>query len=484
MENTHSRTSHVIVVGAGLAGLTAANRAAELGLKVTLLERQQDSQHLCASRTNGGVFHVGFRSVTLAPSELLEVVRTTNENFGNPEIARALADHAMRSINWLQAQGTEFTGLVPDHGWKDVVLAPVGFHDKTHMAWQGLGADKLIANLEQRLMATGGQVMRGLRARSLMLDGSRICGLVAESSAGPVNLLADIVVLADGGFEGSPDMVRRYITPNPNNLLLRGCESGLGDGIRMAADLGVKLLGMEAFYGHILSADSLHRDGLSPFPFLEFLASSGMLVDDQGERFVDETAGGHFTSNALARRGSGLGHVVFDHAMWEGIGRHFFSPPNPNLLNAGGTLHKADTLEELAGLIGLPSEKLKAQAEALNAEVHERRASPEDIARRDGMTAYAKGKHQHELFALAPFYAAPACAALTSTLGGIEIDASGRVIGADGQPVDGLYAAGSVTGGVEGGPAVGYIGGLIKALVFGLLVAEHAATYQPAPLTA
>ena len=62
---------------------------------------------------------------------------------------------------------------------------------------------------------------------------------------------------------------------------------------------------------------------------------------------------------------------------------------------------------------------------------------------------------------------------MTSTLGGIAIDAHGRVLRKGGGAVPGLYAAGSTAGGIEGGPEVGYLGGLIKALVFGLLAAEH-----------
>lgn len=475
MENTHLPTIDLLIAGAGLAGLTAANRATELGLKVMVIERQDLSRHLCASRANGGVFHVGFRSVKRSPEELFDVVRSANGNFGSPLVAQALANNALRGVEWLRSHGTEFIGLIPDHGWKDVVLAPVGFHDKTHMAWQGLGADKLIAALEQRLLRGGGLFRREVRAQRLLMDGDRVCGLSVISPAGEVNIHANAVLLADGGFEGSPELIKRHITSHPENLLLRGCESGLGDGIRMAADKGARLLGMESFYGHILSADSLHREGLSPFPFLEFLACSGMLIDDQGDRFVDETAGGHFTSNALARRGSGLGHVVFDHAMWEGIGRHFFCPPNPNLVNSGGTLHQADTLQQLAVLIGIEPDKLAGQAEKINAEVNTRLQSETDAQSREDMPAYAKGKHQHELFAHPPYYAAPACAALTSTLGGVEIDANGRVVTGNGNTIPGLYAAGSVTGGVEGGPEVGYIGGLIKALVFGLLTAEDAA---------
>ena len=77
--------------------------------------------------------------------------------------------------------------------------------------------------------------------------------------------------------------------------------------------------------------------------------------------------------------------------------------------------------------------------------------------------------------AKAPFVAIPACAGITYTMGGIRIDADARVLNEAGVPIPGLYAAGSTTGGIEGGPAIGYTGGLSTAAVFGFRAAEHAA---------
>jgi fumarate reductase flavoprotein subunit len=75
----------------------------------------------------------------------------------------------------------------------------------------------------------------------------------------------------------------------------------------------------------------------------------------------------------------------------------------------------------------------------------------------------------------APFYAVPLCAGITYTFGGIAIDEHGRVRRPDGQPIDGLYAIGASTGGLEGGNGGGYVGGLIKGVAFGLRAAEHIA---------
>jgi fumarate reductase flavoprotein subunit len=66
-----------------------------------------------------------------------------------------------------------------------------------------------------------------------------------------------------------------------------------------------------------------------------------------------------------------------------------------------------------------------------------------------------------------PFFAIPICAGITNTFGGIAIDSHGRVKRPDGSAIAGLYAAGGCTGGLEGGGALGYLGGLIKASVFG-----------------
>ena len=78
-----------------------------------------------------------------------------------------------------------------------------------------------------------------------------------------------------------------------------------------------------------------------------------------------------------------------------------------------------------------------------------------------------------------PFYAAPAIAGVTYTMGGIAIDGDARVLRRDGGSIEGLFAAGSATGGHEGGPRVGYTGGLSKALTFGWCAARAIAREAP-----
>ena len=75
-----------------------------------------------------------------------------------------------------------------------------------------------------------------------------------------------------------------------------------------------------------------------------------------------------------------------------------------------------------------------------------------------------------------PFYAVPLCAGMTYTFGGIFTDGDARVMSTRGAPIDGLYAVGATTGGLEGGTnGGGYVGGLIKGITFGMRAAEHIA---------
>ncbi|MGY8961049.1 MAG: FAD-binding protein, partial [Alphaproteobacteria bacterium] len=87
----------------------------------------------------------------------------------------------------------------------------------------------------------------------------------------------------------------------------------------------------------------------------------------------------------------------------------------------------------------------------------------------------ATDKFQPVAIRTAPYHAIQLCAGITYTMGGVSIDEDSCVQSTDGGAIKGLYAAGSATGGIEGGPHAAYIGGLSKAVITGLRAAEHIA---------
>jgi fumarate reductase flavoprotein subunit len=84
-------------------------------------------------------------------------------------------------------------------------------------------------------------------------------------------------------------------------------------------------------------------------------------------------------------------------------------------------------------------------------------------------------KHKPMAIAQAPFHAVPLCAGVTGTMGGVVIDVHAQAQKQSGGPFPGLYAVGTPVASLEGGPRAGYVGGLSKAFILGLLAAEHMA---------
>jgi fumarate reductase flavoprotein subunit len=454
-------------IGGGFAGLCAALRGAELGLRTAVLEAGADDDYLCSSRWAGGIFHVSYHDVKLGREELLGAINRQTSDEADPELAAAIADDAGRTVDWLASQGATFTQGSPVN-WHRFTLAPpraaVAGQD-----WHGRGPDRLIDQLRRRLEERQGRMLLGTRAASLQVERGRVVGTDVRTRDGDLTILADAIVIADGGFPANHELFRRHIGPRPDRVLMRHAGTAIGDGLKMAGAAGAALVNLERFYGHLLSRDAIANDGLWPYPQIDAVAVAGIVVDHAGRRILDEGLGGISISNDLARLDDPLcGTVICDATMWETAGKAAQIPPNPQLLAGGGTLHQAETLQALAEAASLPPETL-AETVAMYNEV----VWNGELASLSPPRSTRSGAPQP--IETPPFFAIPICAGITNTMGGIAIDGHGRVKRPDGSVITGLYAAGGATGGLEGGGALGYVGGLIKACVFGLRVAEDAA---------
>ena len=457
----------LVIVGGGFAGLVAANRAAQLGLKAVVLERGPDETYACNSRYAGGVLHISYHDVMDPPPELVRAVEKITDGCADHALVTALAGTARRAVEWLAEEGAKYDseGSI---SWRQHVLAPRR-PPVTHMEWQGIGADVTLRRLEQNLLQRGGEVHRGTQALSLIMEGKRCVGVEAQVERTRRGYVGGAVLLADGGFQADIDLLRAHISPAPQALKQRNAGTGRGDGLRMARQAGAAESTLEAFYGHLLSRDAFHNERLWPYPQIDELASAGITVDAQGRRIADEGMGGVFLANAIARVADpACATVIFDDAIWQGPGRSAGIPPNPVLVREGGTMHQAATIAELARLAGLPAHELEITVGAYNEAVRSGRCGALEPPR-------SANKRAPMSVTTPPFYAVPICAGITYTMGGIMIDQSARALRPDHTPIPGLYAAGSNTGGLDGGHACGYVGGLMKAIVFGLIAAEHAA---------
>jgi fumarate reductase flavoprotein subunit len=467
----------VVVVGAGIAGLVAGNRAAELGCRVLVLELGEGA-YLCNSRIATGALNFAHSNPEQPEHELVAAIDADTEGHADPALAQAWAHTAGRGLQWLRDNGAqivrkELQGKVSWMLSPQRSLVP-------GLDWEGRGADRFLGQLADRLRARGGELRTAARAISLLLEGDRVTGVSVAVSGRPEWIETRSVILADGGFQGDPDLVRRFICPRPDALVQRSAGTGRGDGIRMAEAVGARLVETDQFYGHLLSRDAVSNPGLWPYPTLDSLTNGSILVGADGRRLFDEGSGGIMLSNLLARYADPLSAwIVFDEEIWTTTGFDEVVPANPNLVQAGGTLLSSGTIEGLAEAMGLPSASLATTVTKYNTAVRDGRADrldpPRSPGRRFGVIRNAAERIPVRPVERAPFYAAPLAVGLSCTIGGVLIDRRSRVVHRDGHAIPGLYAAGSTTGGLEGGPASGYIGGLAKAYCTALLAAEATA---------
>lgn len=451
----------VAVVGGGIAGMVAAARASEAGKRVIVLEARPEELYTCSSRLTGGVFHCALNDIQTDPDRLEEIIVDACAP-SNRKLARVVAEDTIRAVRWLQTQGVRFIRGSPDP-WHAFVVAPPSL-GLMGDGWKGRGGDVLLRTLEKNLVARGGSVRRGSRARHLIVENGVIAGIQGDGFA----VHANAVIIADGGFQMDHELIGKAITSAPDRIVQRSGRTGLGDGLRMAIEAGATATDdMAGFYGHIVSRDALVREEISLYPWLDELARVALVVTPDGRRFCDEGLGGTYIANKMAALPDPASTtVVFDNAAWEGPGRNRFLSPNPTLDKVGATVHRANSLDELAHKAGLEVVGFLAEVERYNAAID----SGDFTALSPARTIT---KFKPFPIRSAPFAAAPVAAGITHTFGGIVVDEHARALRADGEPVPGLYAVGASCGGVDGGPKFGYVGGMSKGAATGLRAAEH-----------
>ena len=455
-------TFDVVVIGAGFGGLTAANHAALGGVKPLVLEAGSDDLYMCNSRVATGALHVAFRSPEDSEDDLYQAIMDQTSATARTDVARMVAENAQATIDWMRDEGCDFMQH-PRRSHGLPMMAP-GRAMRAGLDWEKSGPNLFLQALGEKLGARGGELRRGARVSSLLIEGGAVIGVVLE---GGERIAAKAVVIADGGFQADRQLIGKHITADPAKIRQRNTQTGRGDGLRMAMEIGAATLGLDKFYGHVLSRDALDNEKLWPYPQVDVICAKGMVVTPDGKRFADEGLGGIYMTNAIAGLADPLSATaVFDSSVWEDARESDIVPPNPALVENGGTVLQADMLDELAAKAGLDAVGLAATVEEFNGLIRAGSAPALSPPR----TTKTYPAH---MFEKAPYYAIPLCAGITVTSGGVAVDGRARVLDTTGVPIPGLYAAGSVVGGLEGGPGAGYVGGLIKAFGIGRMAGRE-----------
>jgi fumarate reductase flavoprotein subunit len=460
----------VIAIGGGFSGLVPACRAAEAGLSAAVLEARSEELYPCSSRYSTGVAHVMSLPILSEPDRLNRAIMDGSGANARPELARAIADNAKRAIDWVSQQGAQFgsTALARERAGARV-LAP-NRRSVAGLDWEGRGPDLLMRRLEENLTRRGGVLMRGTKAEALAIERGACVGVNAVRDGVPLRIGAKSVVIADGGFAANRAMIAQYITPHADRVLCRVGPGSQGDGIRMAQAAGAAIGGFGEFYGHIHHRNAMTNAQLWPYPHLDAAAEVAILVGPDGRRFTDEGLGAVPMANAIARLSDPLSaFLIIDDAIWMAEPSITTTvPANPIMIEAGGELVSAPAIEALATRVSLP-----AAALAQTIGEHNQAIANNDFARL--AVPRSVRKHTPMPIRTAPFHAVPLCTGVTGTMGGVVINEHAQALKPDGSVFPGLYAVGTPVAGLEGGPRAGYVGGVSKAFILGMLVGEHIA---------
>ena len=333
--STHG-TSDVLICGSGLSGLAAALSATELGARVVLIEK---------APTLGGTSAISGGMVWTW--QTLEALQEAVPD-GNPILQRVVFEAIDDGRRWLTRQGVD---LGPE-----VVV-------QRHGRGQQMAPIEAISALADRFRAAGGTILDNTALDELVVDRSGIVGVYASRGHETVELFAGAVVLATGGFQGNPELLNRYVIPNPDNLYLRANPWSTGDAFLAATKIGAASSpALNAFYGHAMIAPPVRFDAHHFAEVSQYYGQSSVALNLQGLRFTDESegTGEEVLNQRLAQQEGGRGYYVVD----EMIADLSYTPERLNRViidrakRYGAPIVTAHTVEELArGLAehGLPS---------------------------------------------------------------------------------------------------------------------------------
>ncbi len=344
---------------------------------------------------------------------------------------------------------------------------------------RGMGL-ALIGRLLRACLDRGIEPRTGCRATRLLMENGAVTGVRLEGREGPFEARTANVILATGGFEWNPDLIRAFMRgPLTHPVSIR---TNTGDGLKMAMRVGAMLGNMrEAWWMPVIEVPTEVNPMGRQLLTYERTMPGSLMVNRRGRRFTNEASnynafGAAFHEQDVSRfEYANLPcWLIFNrsyYAKWPfvgGLSDHLGGGSHPP-----GWIPSADSLPQLAARLGIDAASLEETVTRFNANA----ANGKDPDFRRGESANDlwwgdpafRGDRRATLGPLGegPYYAVEVKSGALGTKGGPQTDNDARVLDVDGRPIPGLYAAGNVMASPMGMTYGGAGGTLGPGMVFG-----------------
>ena len=463
-------TGDVAIIGGGGTGLAAAVSALENGAeKVVVIEKLG---YLGGStNVSGGALNAvddkrqKAQGIKDSIPQFYEATMKGGHNVGDPALVHYLTDNAYKTVEWMESLGVVF---------RDQIGAATGsLGQRSHYgvkpagnAYTSVFEDVLKTKYKDRVV-----FLMECPAEAILTDASgKVTGVKAVRHGQPVTVKADSVVLATGGFGANVKFRQEVNTGVWKEVVLDERigttninKAAQGDGLVMARKAGAQLIG--------LSDIQLHPNGTPGTGLMQDIATSGrnrIFVNLNGERFVNEGAARDTLCKAIFKQPEGTYWLVMNKLRYPDENKPDKMGVTMKDMLALGRVKRGETLDDLAKAINVPADNLKAAVAEYN------KAASHQVEK--DKFGFAATNTDDAPMTEGPWYACRKVPTVHHTMGGVKINTKAEVIGTSGKPVEGLFAAGEVTGGIHGANRLGG-NAIADVYTFGRLAGASAAKF-------
>ena len=441
----------VVIIGSGGTGLSAAIQANELGMKVAVLEKEEElggntnraSSGMNAAETNVQLHHGVIDNV----ADFYHETYKDGGRLNDKDMLGYFVYHTAPAIDWLADHDIKLDDITITGGMskkrthRPASMAPIG----------GFLVKSLLKVVAQEDIPVFNKTKVTELRRA---DDGRVNGVKVDADGITKIINAKAVILATGGFGASKEYIKRF-RPDLESYKTTNQPGATGDGLKLAENVGAELMQMNLVQVH----PTVQQDNPHVYLIGEAVRGEGaILVNAEGKRFVNELNTRKIVSNAITALPEHSAYLILD----QGIRDHVKAI---EFYDKVGLVVHGETIEDLAKKNNVDPSNLKQTVATWNQAVENH-----DDAEFGRTTGMDRGITNPGFFAI---HIAPA---IHYTMGGIHITPKTQVLDGNGDIIKGLFAAGEVAGGLHGNKRGGG-NSIAETIVFGRQAGQQVALY-------